>query len=63
MEATEEFAIFIYCQIPVVSPITSLVSKALIKKGYNYLTGTRTSCEQLAEEVIELVAFKELEEA
>lgn len=61
MTTTEEFAIFLHYQIPVVTRITSLVYKYLKERGTAYLVGTFGDCEDLANVYIEVVALKEEE--
>lgn len=60
MQATDDFAIFIHYQVPVVTRITSLVYKKLVEMGRQCLIGTLTKCEEIADEI---VAVKETEEA
>lgn len=63
MTTTDDFAVFLHYQIPVVTKITSLVYKYLKERGNTYCTGTRTECENLADVYIEVVALKEEEMA
>lgn len=63
MKTTEEFAVFIHYNIPVITRIKSLVYKILNEQGYIHFTGTLEGCEEVADSVVELVAFKETEQA
>ncbi len=60
MQTTENYAIFIHYQVPVITRITSLVFQKLIKMGKEYLIGSLEVCEELADE---FVAVKEIENA
>ena len=63
MQTTDEFAVFIHYELPVITRTTSLVYKLLTKRGCVYFTGTLEGCEKVADSVVEIVAFKETEQA
>jgi hypothetical protein len=61
MHTTDDFAVFIHYQVPVVVSITSLVYEYLKERGNTYFIGTRTGCNELAEVVMRIVALQEEE--
>jgi hypothetical protein len=52
MELNEDYAVFIYYKLPVITRIGSSVYNILVSMGKQYFTGFLINCEKFADDIV-----------